>query len=183
MSNTTLHWEFRAALRHFRPDGTLAVYMAYILHANIRGRAWPSTNLLIVETGWGRASVVAAKKWLVDNQALERVEYNKRVGADEIALHQRLDIMQITGVIRLDHEVIPLLYFNQRTNEPVNSMVSESMVSESMVAEPKVVTTPKGINKKQGRGIPTPPLRKKPYLKPDTRSIEERYAGWEDIES
>lgn len=183
MSNTTLHWEFRAALRHFRPDGTLAVYMAYVLHANIRARAWPSTNLLIVETGWARASVVAAKKWLVDCGALERVEYAKRVGADEISLHQRLDIMQITGVIRLEGVLIPLLYFNQRTNEPVNSMVAESMVTESMVTEPKVVTIPKDLPIKEVRGRHPSPLRKKGYPEKDTRSIDERYAGWDNIES
>lgn len=183
MSNTTLHWGFRAALRYFRPDGSLAVYMAYLLHANVRGRAWPSTNLLIAETGWARASVVEAKKWLVNREALERVEYNKRVGADELSLHQRLDIMQITGVIRLENEVIPLLYFNQRTNEAVNSMVGESMVSESMVSEPKVVSHPKDINKKQGGGIHLPPLRKNSRdLTVDTRTLEERYAGWDDVE-
>ena len=178
MANTTLHWAFRAALRHFRPDGSLAVYMAYVLHANIRGRAWPSTNLLIIETGWARASVVAAKKWLVDCQALERVDYSKRVGADELALHQRLDIMQITGVIRLEGEVIPLLYFNQQTNEPVNSMVGESMVGE-----PKVVSHLEVIPKPKGRGRPSYPLKKKPYPETDTRSIEERYRGWDNIES
>jgi len=175
MSNTTLHWGFRDALRHFRPDGSLAVYVAYVLHANMRGRAWPSTNLLIVETGWARASVVAAKRWLVDCQALERVEYIKRVGADELSLHQRLDIMQITGVIRLDNQIIPLLYFNQRTNEPVNSSVGESMVGESMVSEPKVVSPPKDINKFKGDGRHPYPLRKKPYPPTDNW-------GWDNIE-
>ena len=188
MSNTTLHWEFRAALRHFRPDGTLAVYMAYLLHANIRGRAWPSVNLLIAETGWARASIVSAKQWLVTCEALERVAFTQRVGADETALHQRLDIMQITGVIRIDGVLIPLLYFNQRTNEAVNSSVGESMVGESMVGEisltepevvslPKVVPIPKGFSRLEGRGTPSAHSRKKSYA-------SKRVSGdWDNIES
>lgn len=172
MANTSLHWGFRSVLRHFRDDGTLAVYIAYLLHANVRNRAWPSIDLLVKETGWSRASVVEAKKWLMDHRALDRVEYDQRAGADELSLHQRTDIMQVTGVVVIEGEVIPLLYFNQQTNDSLNSLDSKSMDTESMVTEPEVVYTPKGstINKVR-----------KPYRKTEVKhklDVSERYKGW-----
>lgn len=172
MANTSLHWGFRGVLRHFRDDGTLAVYIAYLLHANMRNRAWPSIDLLIKETGWSRASVVASKKWLMDHRALERVEYDQRAGDDEMRLHQRTDIMQITGVVVIDGEVIPLLYFNQQTNDSLNSLDSKSIEAKSIVVEPEVVYTPKGsyINIVEKKRRKTPVKHK--------LDVSERYKGW-----
>lgn len=172
MANTSLHWGFRHVLHHFRADGTLSVYVAYLLHSNMRNRAWPSVELLIKETGWSRASVVAAKQWLIEHRALERVPYDQRAGLDETSLHQRVDIMQITGVVIVDDEVVPLLYFNQQNNDSLNSSASESMDTKSMVTEPEVVSSPKVLTKYKGE---------KPYRKNQERhklDISERYKGW-----
>lgn len=172
MANTSLHWGFRNVLHHFREDGTLAVYVAYLLHANMRNRAWPSIDLLVKETGWSRSSVVNAKKWLIEHQALERVEYEQRAGDDELKLHQRTDIMQITGVLAINGEVVPLLYFNQQTNDSLNSSASESMVTKSMVTEPEVVYSSKGItiNKVERQHRKTTVRHK--------LDLSERYKGW-----
>lgn len=172
MANTSLHWGFRSVLHHFRQDGTLAVYLCYLLHANMRNRAWPSVELLIKETGWSRASVVAAKQWLVEHRALEKVGMAQRLGADETRTHQRTDIMQITGVLLIDGEVVPLLYFNQNTNDSLNISVDESMDTKSMVAETEVVSTPKGISINKGR------KQYRRNVEPHKLDVNERYKGW-----
>jgi len=120
MANTTLHWTFREVMAEFRDGGRLAVYLCYLLHANIRSRAWPSVATISKETGWSVPSVVEAKKWLVDRGALKSVPFSKRV-EDEIALHPRVDIMEITGVVILDGKTIPILYSNEYTNTTVGS--------------------------------------------------------------
>lgn len=137
MSNTTLHWNLRTVMHHMRDGGRLAVYLCYLLHANIRNRAWPSIELLMKETGWARASVVEAKQWLVEHRAIEKVAIDKRVG-EETKLHQRCDVMQITGGLIIDGTATHILYFNGQTNELVNSSADETndgSAIESMVTE------------------------------------------------
>ncbi len=129
---TTLDWKFRDVMQHFRQDGRLAVYLCYLLHTNIRNRAWPSIETLMRETGWGRAAVVAAKDWLIEIKALETVSYDQRVDGEK-ALHQRREIMQVTGIGIFGGDAIPLLY--------VNSSVAESLVAESSATEPEVNTS------------------------------------------
>jgi len=172
MANTSLNWEFRHVLHHFRADGTLSVYICYLLHANLRNRSWPSIELLIKETGWSRASVVGAKKWLVDHAALQKVGMMQRIGTEEQSLHQRVDIMQVTGIVIIDGEAIPVLYFNQQTNEYLNNSASESMDTKSMVAEHEVVTTPKVITINKGERVPN-----KNRVRHKT-SVLDRYKGW-----
>lgn len=134
MANTTLHWKFREVMAEFRDEGRLAVYLCYLLHANHRSRAWPSVETICSETGWSTASVVEAKKWLVERGALKPVPYTKRVD-DETQLHQRVDIMEVTGVFEYKGETVPILYANQYVN---------ISVSKIMPAENEVTTTTGG---------------------------------------
>lgn len=169
MSNTTLDWQMREALPYLRDDGRLAVLLSYVLHCNERNRAWPSVELLVNETGWGRKAVVEAKKWLIDHSVMEKVPRDKRVD-DEAKLHQRVDVMQLTGKMVIDEKTIRLLYANEKTNEEANSAPSELMNFNSVVRKsiprksipttPEVVSIPKGIAIVEGKDsseAPAPP--------------------------
>jgi len=142
---TSLHWEVRKYAHDLRPDGRLAVLVVLILHSNVRLRCWPSVDLLEYETGWGRASVVDAKQWLIDHGAIELVPHDKRVG-DELELPPRQHIYQLTGVITVNGVQHPYLYLNPKETAPLpNSTVGESSVGESSPSEPKGIPLDQGI--------------------------------------
>lgn len=153
MANTTLHWSLRQALPYLRDDGRLAVLVAYILHANQRNRAWPSVETLIAETGYGRNSVIEAKKWLVEVGALEAVPAERRTGDDELALHPRSDLFQITGLLRIEGEVIPFLHFNEEKNESINGLLSKPLNGNSLLS--KRLPTKRLPSKPEGISIPS----------------------------
>jgi DnaD/phage-associated family protein len=144
MANTTLHWEFRKVLPMFREGARLPVYMCYLLHANERGRSWPSIDLIEKETGYYRAAVVAAKKWLLESGAIERVPYDKRMDDEEKKLPRRLHVVQITGKLKVSEKEYALLYFNSSQNELLegadSSPIKSSKIKRSRI-EPKVVTS------------------------------------------
>jgi hypothetical protein len=145
MANTTFNWQFRQIMRRFRKSARLQVLMLYVLHANKRGRAWPSVKLLCQESGYKSAAVVEAKQWLVATGALEVVEYNQRVD-EETNLHQRQAIMQVTGQINIDGVVYDYLYNNEFHN--VNISPSEILPSEISPSETEGIDSSKGIDKK-----------------------------------
>jgi hypothetical protein len=152
MSNTTLNWEFRKIMKHMRKDARLQVLLAYILHANSRGRAWPSVDLLCKETGYKTAAVTASKQWLVETGALEPVEFSKRVN-EEKDLHQRQTIMQITGSITIDEVSCQYLYNNEKRNISLSEILP-SNISESeteVVTGSKVGTEDSSSNGKKPR--------------------------------
>lgn len=134
MSNTTLHYGLREALKHLKDEGRLAVLISYVLHANIRNRAWPSINTLIDETGFGKTTVIAAKEWLVEHGALERVTVELRAGADEQRLHHRCDVMQVTGWLNIDEKDYQILYFNAPAPADFNGSPDEP--KKKVEAEP-----------------------------------------------
>jgi DnaD/phage-associated family protein len=105
----TLHPQLREALARIRAAGEANwhVLTAYILHANGRGRAWPSLDTLSRETGYGRPAVIAARKWLVRAGALSKVSYALRIGDERT--NPRKEVMQITGVIAIDDRVLRVL--------------------------------------------------------------------------
>lgn len=107
----TLHWDMRSVLPLLRDEGRLAVLTCLILHANVRNRCWPSIETIIDETGWKRDSVLAAKKWLADNGAIELVPYSMRIN-EEKALPRRQTVYQLTGYFNLltDGEPIFIQY-------------------------------------------------------------------------
>jgi DnaD/phage-associated family protein len=120
----------RKVLPEFRERGRLAVYICYLLHANERNRSWPSAKLIAAETGFASESVAAAKAWLVEHGALESVPYDKREGAAELNLHQRQDVMQITGVITIDGITHHTLYFNISPSEISPTKISPSEIED-----------------------------------------------------
>ena len=94
--------QLRQALAAIRAGGEATWYVltAYILHANLRGRAWPSLDTLCRETGYARQAVVAARVWLVEHGALSRVSYALRIGDERGS--PRAEVMQLSGVIRVE---------------------------------------------------------------------------------
>ncbi len=136
MSNTTLNWSIRKALAKLKESGRLNVLVCYITHQNVRGRSFPSVDVICDETDFESAAVVAAKKWLVKTGALERVKFRDRVG-NERELHPRIDVMQITGFITIDGETVPYLYFNEYEN--VNISPTEVSPTKISVGETEVV--------------------------------------------
>ena len=104
----TLHPDLRQALAAIRAAGEANWYVltAYILHANARGRAWPSLDTLSRETGYGRPAVIAARQWLIRAGALTKVNYALRIGDERT--FPRKEVMQLSGVIRLPGRAEPL---------------------------------------------------------------------------
>lgn len=136
----TLHWALRAHLKDLREDGRLAVLTALILHANIRNRCWVSTDILAVETGWSRPSIVHAKQWLAAHGVFVLVPFHKRVD-EELYLPPRQHVYQLTGIMTFDGEAVPYLLMNpeaQTAIELVVKKLSESKATESKATESKV---------------------------------------------
>jgi hypothetical protein len=59
-----------------------AVLGAYVDHANDEGRTWPGIKLIVTETGWSRATVIAATNALAAQGAIVSVS-GRRGGTDE----------------------------------------------------------------------------------------------------
>jgi Helix-turn-helix domain len=97
----TLDPQLRDALPHIRAAGQANWYVltAYCLHANTRGRAWPSLDTLARETGYNRKTVLAARQWLIVHRALLRVSPGLRLG-DEAA-HPHADVLQVSGMVEV----------------------------------------------------------------------------------
>ena len=144
---STINWEIRKYLKEFREDGRLAVLMAIILHSNLRGRCWISTEMLVEETGWSRPAVINAKAWLIDRGALVLVPYVKRVGK-EVDLPIRQHIYQITGRVTMPgDEVVKYLFMTPEAEQDIITEAEnlrDSKVAEISVALPKGSTDLKG---------------------------------------
>lgn len=129
-----LNWQLRNHLHDLRDDGRLAVLTALILHANIRLRCWPSIDLLETESGWSRASVVAAKMWLAEHGAFVLVNYAKRVD-EELDLPPRQHVYQLTGILLFENEVCEYLYMSPEARAAVEAAVVNSSTSKSLLSE------------------------------------------------
>ncbi len=129
-----LNWQLRNHLHDLRDDGRLAVLTALILHANLRLRCWPSIDLLETETGWSRASVVAAKMWLAKHGAFVLVNYAKRVD-EELELPPRQHVYQLTGILLFENEVCEYLYMPPEARAAVEAAVVNSSTSKSLLSE------------------------------------------------
>jgi len=173
MSNTTLNWNMRNVLVYLKDEGRLAVYLAYVLHADHRGRAYPSIDTLAKETGYGRTTVIAAKSWLLEHKALAVVPFEKRMGQRETTLHHRREVIEVTGLIKLDDgRIVELLYENHRhpddddssADEPKNSSATERSPAEPEVTS--VVVDPESIQIEEST---TTPLE---YLPPSEGECE-----------
>jgi hypothetical protein len=141
-----LHWDVRNHLHEFREGNKGArwpILTAMLLHSNQRLRCWPSTDLLMAETGFSsHKEITEARRWLLDRQAIILVPYHQRVG-EEKNLPERQFVYQLTGVFRAkDGTLVPLLRLSP---EEAGSVIAdlktmdgiESSVRESMMADLK----------------------------------------------
>lgn len=98
----SLNWKIRDGLHLLRDNGRLNLLIALMCHSNARNRCWPSMRLLVKETGWSIGEITKAKDWLIEHGALELVDYDKRVGKQELSLPRRQHIYQLTGEIKVE---------------------------------------------------------------------------------
>jgi len=141
---TTLHWQMRNYAQELRQDGRLAVLLMLTMHANLRLRCWPSVDLLATETGWALASITAAKKWLIEHNAMILVPFNKRID-EETKLPIRQHVYQLTGVIDIDGKTWPYLYMTPEAKDSVKAILDTlpkaSKVSPTEVSSNEVSPT------------------------------------------
>jgi len=171
--SATLHWGLKKYMREFRDggdgahrDARLPVLLALVLHANPRGRCWPSTTVLCEETGFAKPAVVEARKWLIARKAIELVSYDKRVGL-EAKLPRRQYVYQMTGVIETSTGMQPYLVMSPETEHDA--------VEESTESNPSIPSEDEG-----NAGVPSdgnesnvPVLLAEPEGKPDESSPSE----------
>ncbi len=144
---TTLHPDLKKVLPKMR-EANAAVWPAltiYILHANIRNRAWPNLDTLARETGFVRQTVIEAKAWLVEHGALEKVGYQLRVERERI--HPKMDVMQLTGEIHLSGEVFRYLIVPETSETAeINSLPSRPLAQICDVTNLSQQSTQQTIN-------------------------------------
>lgn len=110
------------------------VLTCYILHTNIRNRAWPNLDTITRETGFERATVVEAKKWLVEHCALTPVGYQLRLERER--LHPRMDVMQVNGTLAIDGQEYRYLTVAAPADQAeVNSSASELLKNKESRTE------------------------------------------------
>lgn len=124
---SSIHGGSAKSIAIFRKKpAALAVYWIYCARVNRENAAWPSLRGLAKDTGWSVNACRAARTWLVEHGALERLpEYVRpdwrEYPADKLARRQRLDKCEYyrpTGVIQADGETFPLLYVGQNETAP-----------------------------------------------------------------
>lgn len=163
---TTLNWDMRDILHELRPDGRLAVLIVLILRSNIRLRCWPSTDLIVSDTGWSVDSVVDARKWLEKHKAVVLVPYSKRVDEEE-KLPRRQIIYQLTGVIQINDRVVPYLFLSPESTRAIKAVLSEVRVSKTLVGKTlpsrtKGISIPEGGSSLEGDNTSAPSAEEKP---------------------
>lgn len=174
MANTTLHWQMRNVLPHLNKGGRYFVLTAYILRANQRNRAWPSIETLIKDTGLGKTTVIAAKKWLEDHGAIRPVALDKREG-DEIKLHRLVDVFELTGVLAIDGKEYHVLYFNEvgSDSEPNIGSYSERSNSDTEgIKESLEDITNTSLTAEKAPPLAQPPNGKQPKPKRPRTMLE-----------
>lgn len=140
MANTSLHWQLRDVLDQLKPEYRLNVLVSYILHGNERNRSWVSVDTIARETGVGTTAVIAAKKWLIACGALEVVPIDKRMGK-EADQHHRVDVMQVTGILRINYTEHPVLYYNEFQSTDLYTPPGETTAGDASAGETTAADT------------------------------------------
>jgi hypothetical protein len=143
----TLHEDLlKGGLKAMRAGGGAVsdVLTVYLLHANIRRRAWPSLDTLCEAVGCVRDTAMAAKDWLVKLEAIEPVPFNLRV-ADE-RNYPRADVMQLTGIIKFEGKVYKYLHVGQSSTEQTieRAQSSTEQTNNSLLSRREVVVVSSG---------------------------------------
>lgn len=140
-----LNWRLRPYVKELRDEGRLALLVVFILHANIRLRCWPSSPLLVEETGWASESVAAAKKWLLARGAVALVPYRYRVD-EELDLPKAQHVYQLTGAMLIDDKPVPYLYMTPEAERAIQGVLSNISLGE---------ISPTEISPSENKGIPS----------------------------
>jgi len=135
----TLHHDLRRAMVYLWGAGgaVFAVLTLYILHANIRNRAWPSLDTLCDEVGCVRDTALAARRWLIEHGALYPVPYAQRVAEERAA--PRAEVLQISGILRVNEAVFQILYVPGQSSieSTINSLLSTPLSSSTTTTDEK----------------------------------------------
>jgi len=131
---TTLDFDLRENLNLLRQDGRLAVLIALVLHANVRGRCWPSVHLLAQETGWAIGSVIEALRWLEGAGAIAKVPYEKRV-EEEHELPVRQTVYQLTGRFSAGGKTTFYLYLSPEERASLVAAAAAAMQGKREVSD------------------------------------------------
>lgn len=117
---SSIHGLSHKALKYFRKKpATLAVYWIYVSRTNHEGVAWPTIRGLKRDTGWSADSCAEARTWLVNHQALEKVEkyvqpnwrnLEAKIKAQRVNLDQS-EYYRPTGYLVVDDVKYSMLYF------------------------------------------------------------------------
>ena len=164
---THLDPELRQALPKMRAAGAAVwpILTCYILHANIRNRAWPNLDTLQRETGYARETIIDGKQWLVEHGALVKVGYQLRVERER--LHPRQDVMQLTGLIVLDGKALKYLTVAPDETVEVNRQPSRLLTEIPDVTNLSQSSAQQTINRQPSRPeVTTTTTLPKPPEKP-----------------
>lgn len=115
------------------------VLTVYMIHTNIRNRAWPSLDTISKEAGLTRDTAMTAKDWLVEHGALEPVPYDLRINEERKA--PRADVMQVTGVVEQHGVLYYCLDFSRDGGDSQSSSSSTIETGNRLVALPEGTTT------------------------------------------
>ena len=115
-----IHGKSHAALKYFhKTPAALAVYWIYVSRCNYENVAWPSLKGLARDTGWHKNTCHEGRNWLIEHQALERIqpyirpdwrhlepkEQQRRINLDKSEYYRP------TGYIQIGAQQHKLLYF------------------------------------------------------------------------
>jgi hypothetical protein len=115
---STIHGSSHRALKHMRKHpAALSVYWIYISRVNYENVAYPSLRGLSRDTGWSISECHEARKWLVENGALEvvpdyiRPEWRKLESSDKTKINlDKSEYFRPTGFIMIGDKKYSLLY-------------------------------------------------------------------------
>jgi hypothetical protein len=105
------------------------VLTVLILYANIRNRAWVTTDTMVkLAANGNRSKAFEAKEWLIAHKAIELVPYEQRIG-DEAQLPPRQNIYQLTGCIELEDHRYHYLYVGEMESPVGHSVGADTFES------------------------------------------------------
>lgn len=124
----TIDWNIKPALKDLFQRSRWETLTVYLVHANIRNRAYPGDEQF-AEYGIAHATAVNARRWLTAHGCLDEVPYEQRVAAER-RLPPAKKVYQLTGIIRLDDgSSHPYLFFNSSDFIQSDSSKSEQTPS------------------------------------------------------
>ena len=153
-----IHGASHKALKFMREHpATLAVYWVYLSRANYENVAYPSIRGLAQETGWSAPECERARNWLVEHQALDRVEGYTRPDWRELSIQDRTRRMNFdkseyyrpTGRIVIENVIYPMLYFGAQEKSTVEEQEIEPTSDVQQGLTSNTVGYPTGIDIQQ----------------------------------